>query len=53
VTRTTYDCEGCRERIECKDDLRKAEGTVRTRWRCALCGTTVPGVVAEKIKHQD
>jgi hypothetical protein len=53
VTRTTYECEGCREPIESNDDLEKQDGTVRTHWQCALCGTTVPGVVAEKIKHQD
>jgi len=32
--------------------MRKEQGTVSCQWRCRLCGTTVPAVVAEKIKHQ-
>jgi DNA-directed RNA polymerase subunit RPC12/RpoP len=52
MTNASYACDGCRATIETVGDMRKEQGTVSSQWRCRLCGTTVPAVVAEKIKHQ-
>jgi len=53
MTETSYACDGCGETIETVEDMRKEQGTVSARWRCRLCETTVPSVVAERIKHQE
>ncbi|MFB6360425.1 MAG: hypothetical protein ABEH59_03790 [Halobacteriales archaeon] len=52
MTRTTHVCSGCGRQIRSKRDLRKDQGAVRARWTCKACETTVPSIVAEKIKHQ-
>ncbi|MDZ7702240.1 MAG: hypothetical protein U5J98_09380 [Halobacteriales archaeon] len=52
MTRTTHTCAGCGRRLASKRDLRAEQGAVRSRYRCTDCGTTVPGLVAEKLKHQ-
>ncbi|MFB6163184.1 MAG: hypothetical protein ABEJ86_07095 [Halococcoides sp.] len=52
MSRTTYTCDGCGTRLDNEKDLRKEAGTVGTRWTCAVCQTTVPAVVAERIDHQ-
>lgn len=49
---TTHTCEGCHAELRFKDDLEPVQGHTRTTWRCRLCQTTVPGVVAEKLAHQ-
>jgi uncharacterized Zn finger protein len=50
--RTRRACEGCGAILENETDLTKEAGTARRAWRCADCGTSVPGIVAEKINHQ-
>ncbi|MFB6353688.1 MAG: hypothetical protein ABEJ92_06335 [Halobacteriales archaeon] len=52
MTRTTHVCSGCGRLLRSKRDLREDQGAVRSRWTCKDCGTTVPSIVAEKIKHQ-
>lgn len=52
MARTTYTCDGCGAIIRSKRDLEKELGQVYSSWNCAACGTSVPGVVAEKIRHQ-
>ncbi|SEP75935.1 hypothetical protein [Natrinema salaciae] len=51
MTRTTYQCP-CGAHIEFKQDLEKERGTVTPNWQCKDCGTPVPGMTAEKIRHQ-
>ncbi|OLZ40473.1 hypothetical protein A6E15_05485 [Natrinema saccharevitans] len=51
MTRTTYRCP-CGARLEFKQDLRKERGTPTPEWKCKDCGTPVPGMTAEKIRHQ-
>lgn len=38
--------------LRSKRDLSKEAGDVYASWNCRHCGTSVPGVVAEKIRHQ-
>lgn len=52
MSRTTHICQGCGLELRSKRDLRKEQGQVYSRWTCRDCGTTVPGMVAEKLKHQ-
>jgi DNA-directed RNA polymerase subunit RPC12/RpoP len=52
MSRTRHTCSGCHARLERKDDLEKDPGTVYPSWRCRYCGTELPGIVAEKLKHQ-
>jgi hypothetical protein len=52
MTRTTHVCTGCGAELRSKRDLRAEAGATRTRWQCRACQTTVPAVVAERIKHQ-
>ncbi len=49
---TTHTCAGCHAELRFKDDLEKVPGT-RPTWRCRYCQTVVPGLVAEKLKHQE
>lgn len=49
---TTHVCRGCHAELRTKDDLRKEQGTVYASWNCRYCGKKVPGIVAEKLKHQ-
>ncbi|ELY80602.1 hypothetical protein [Natrinema pallidum] len=51
MTRTTYRCP-CGARIEFKQDLEKEPGVPTPDWKCKDCGTPVPGMTAEKIRHQ-
>jgi DNA-directed RNA polymerase subunit RPC12/RpoP len=48
----TYRCDGCGTELTSVEDLSKVQGTVSRSWRCRVCHTTVPGVVAERIQHQ-
>lgn len=52
MARTTYTCDGCGADLRSKRDLEKEQGQVYSSWNCSACGTSVPGVVAEKIRHQ-
>lgn len=52
MTRTTHVCAGCGAELRSKRDLEKVPGSVYASWKCRFCQTEVPGVVAEKIKHQ-
>ena len=52
MTRTTHRCSGCGRQLSSKRDLREDQGAVRSRYLCTDCGTTVPSIVAEKLKHQ-
>jgi DNA-directed RNA polymerase subunit RPC12/RpoP len=52
MARTTHVCAGCHAELSGKDDLDKEVGDVYSKWNCRYCGTRVPGVVAEKLKHQ-
>ena len=52
MARSSYTCDGCGLRIERAMDLEKLEGAATPSWRCGTCETTVPSVVAERIKHQ-
>ena len=52
MSRTTHVCAGCGAELSSKRDLEKVSGAVYATWRCRHCGTTVPGTVAEKLKHQ-
>lgn len=49
---SAYRCRGCNALLRTARDLSKLEGTTRPTWRCRQCMTTVPGVVAERLKHQ-
>lgn len=49
---STYVCDGCGMELRFRDELEKEQGHVYDSWRCAYCATSVPGVSAEKIKHQ-
>ncbi|WP_222920484.1 hypothetical protein [Natrinema sp. SYSU A 869] len=51
MTRTTYQCP-CGAHIEFKQDLEKEFGIPTPDWKCKDCGTLVPGMTAEKIRHQ-
>ncbi|ELY66958.1 hypothetical protein [Natrinema versiforme] len=51
MTRTTYRCP-CGARLEFKQDLEKERGTPTPNWKCKDCGTPVPGMTAERIRHQ-
>jgi len=52
TSRTSHTCRGCHAQLERKDDIEKQQGTVYASWRCQYCGTELPGIVAEKLKHQ-
>jgi len=52
MTRTTHVCAGCGATLASKRDMEKVAGTVYSSWRCRHCATSVPGTVAEKLKHQ-
>ena len=49
---TVYVCPGCRAELTEKDDLRKEPGEVYAKWSCRQCGTRVPGITAERLRHQ-
>jgi len=52
MARTTYTCDGCGATLDNEKDLQRLDGTTRPTWRCRVCQTTVPSVVAERISHQ-
>lgn len=52
MSRSRYTCDGCGATIERAMDLEKVDGTTTPSWRCLACKTTVPSVIAERIKHQ-
>lgn len=43
----------CGATLRYKQDLETEAGTTRRRFTCRECGTEVPGIVAERISHQD
>jgi hypothetical protein len=45
-------CSGCNALLQTKRDLTKLDGVTKPSWRCRRCQTTVPGIVAERLKHQ-
>jgi len=51
MTQTTHTCP-CGAVLEFKQDLEKEPGGRVARWKCRACGTPVPAIVAEKLKHQ-
>ncbi|MDG5777881.1 hypothetical protein VB773_18370 [Haloarculaceae archaeon H-GB2-1] len=51
MSTTSYTCQ-CGATLRYKQDLRKEPGTVSTTWKCRQCLTPVPGMTAEKLKHQ-
>jgi DNA-directed RNA polymerase subunit RPC12/RpoP len=48
---TTYQCT-CGATVRFKQDLRKEPGTTTPTWKCRECGTQIPGMTAERIRHQ-
>ena len=52
MTRATHTCT-CGAVLRFKQDLEKESGGTVASWKCKDCGTPVPGMVAEKIKHQN
>jgi len=52
MSRTVHVCAGCGVELASKRDLREEVGSVYSSWVCRHCGTSVPTMVAEKIKHQ-
>lgn len=52
MAQTTYVCDGCGTELAFRDELEKEPGTVQNSWNCGYCHTNVPGLIAEKIKHQ-
>ncbi len=52
MTRATHTCT-CGAVLRFKQDLEKERGGIVASWKCKDCGTPVPGMVAEKIKHQN
>lgn len=51
MSRATHRCV-CGAELEFKQDLEKEPGITKPTWKCRQCGTQVPGIVAEKIRHQ-
>lgn len=49
---TSHRCT-CGTTLKFKQDLNKEPGTTSPTWKCKDCGTPVPGIVAERIRHQD
>jgi predicted SprT family Zn-dependent metalloprotease len=46
-----YRC-GCGAVLRYKQDLRREQGDVHSKYRCKDCGLPVPGHAAERIRHQ-
>jgi len=46
-----YRCT-CGALLRFKQDLTREPGTIRPRWKCRQCGTPVPGITAERLRHQ-
>lgn len=44
-------CDGCGALLESVDELDKQPGTAGRSWSCTYCGTSVPGIVGEKLSH--
>lgn len=42
----------CGAVLRYRHDIEKRPGGITAEWTCTDCGTPVPGMVAEKIKHQ-
>lgn len=51
MTQTTYDCV-CGATLRYKQELVREGGGRMPSWLCRECRTPVPGVHAEKIRHQ-
>lgn len=47
----TYSCT-CGATLQFKQDLTKEQADIYPTWKCRHCGTPVPGITAEQIKHQ-
>jgi hypothetical protein len=51
VSSPSHRCEGCGATLQSKDELDKQPGAAGRSWYCTYCGTSVPGLVAEKLSH--
>ena len=51
MSRASHTCT-CGAVLRFKQDLEKESGGTVATWKCKDCGTPVPALVAEKIKHQ-
>ncbi|WP_175459792.1 hypothetical protein [Natronorubrum sediminis] len=48
---TTHRCT-CGALLQFNQDLEKESAGVSPTWKCRECGTPVPGMTAERIRHQ-
>ncbi|MFC4358523.1 hypothetical protein ACFO0N_11285 [Halobium salinum] len=53
MTERGYRCGACNELLRTTEDLRRQQGVTGSRWFCRYCGTSVPGMVGEKLKHRE
>ncbi len=51
MTGASHTCV-CGATLRYRQDLEKTPGGTVTSWQCGDCGTQVPQLQAEKIKHQ-
>lgn len=49
---TTHRCT-CGATLQFRQDMHKESGGRYPTWKCTDCGTPVPGMIAERLKHQD
>lgn len=47
----THSCV-CGATLRFKQDLSKEQDGIYPTWKCKECGTPVPGMIAERIRHQ-
>ncbi|WP_247002524.1 hypothetical protein [Halosolutus gelatinilyticus] len=48
---TTHRCT-CGATLRFRQDIRKETTGVYPTWKCSDCGTPVPGMIAERLRHQ-
>lgn len=51
MSATKHTC-ACGATLRYKQDMHEERGATLPTWKCRDCGTPVPGMVAEKIRHQ-
>jgi|AntRauTorcE11898_2_1112593.scaffolds.fasta_scaffold00039_23 DNA-directed RNA polymerase subunit RPC12/RpoP len=49
---TEYDCT-CGRTLRYRQDMERRTSGVETTWVCRDCGTPVPSMTAEKLRHRD
>jgi hypothetical protein len=49
----THRCEGCGATLGSADELLKEDRATGRSWYCRYCRTPVPGIVAERLAHQE